>query len=157
MTWCDGIIHDVVTRPLSKHFDDRGWLAELHRDDEIAPEFRPAMSYVSVTKPGVTRGPHEHRDQADFFCFLGPGNFRVVLWDGREGSPTQGVRQILVAGEDQPRSVLVPAGVVHAYRNESAYDAWVFNAPNRLYRGPGRHEPVDEIRHEDDPTGPYRM
>jgi dTDP-4-dehydrorhamnose 3,5-epimerase len=52
------------------------------------------------------------------------------------------------AGEDDPKSVIVPAGVVHAYKNIGAVPGWVVNLPNRLYAGSGRKEPVDEIRHE---------
>ena len=48
------------------------WLAEVFRLDEIEPEFAPAMAYVSMTAPGVVRGPHQHREQADLFCFVGP-------------------------------------------------------------------------------------
>jgi dTDP-4-dehydrorhamnose 3,5-epimerase len=33
----------------------------------------------------------------------------------------------------------------------------VINCPNRLYMGEARREPVDEIRHEDDPQTIYRM
>jgi dTDP-4-dehydrorhamnose 3,5-epimerase len=33
----------------------------------------------------------------------------------------------------------------------------VFNCPNRLYKGPGRKEPVDEIRHEDDAHSRFRL
>jgi hypothetical protein len=29
------------------------------------------MAYISVTEPNVQRGPHEHVDQADLFCFIG--------------------------------------------------------------------------------------
>jgi dTDP-4-dehydrorhamnose 3,5-epimerase len=47
--------------------------------------------------------------------------------------------------------------VVHAYKNVSQLPGWVFNAPNRLYAGPGRREPVDEIRHEDKMGSPYPL
>jgi dTDP-4-dehydrorhamnose 3,5-epimerase len=33
----------------------------------------------------------------------------------------------------------------------------VFNAPNRLYAGYGKKEPVDEIRHEDASPSPFLM
>jgi dTDP-4-dehydrorhamnose 3,5-epimerase len=46
---------------------------------------------------------------------------------------------------------------VHAYQNIGAVDGIVINCPNRLYRGQGRREQVDEIRHEDDPNTPFRM
>ena len=54
-------------------------------------------------------------------------------------------------------SVLIPKGVVHAYRNTGAVDGIVFNCPNRLYMGEGKKTPIDEIRHEDDPDTIYRM
>ena len=84
----DGPIDGVVVRDLTRHDDHRGWLAEVFRRDEMRPEHLPVMGYVSVTRPGVARVPHEHRDQTDLFCFLGPGTFRVYLWDNRQASPT---------------------------------------------------------------------
>src|SRR5687768_8568105 len=81
-------INGVVVRDLRKFKDDRGWLAELFRHDELEQEFYPAMAYTSSTNPGVTRGPHEHVDQADLFCFIGPSNFKLRLWDNRPQSDT---------------------------------------------------------------------
>lgn len=152
-----GTIHDVVVRDLVRHGDARGWLIEFFRNDEIAEQFHPVMSYVSMTEPGVARGPHEHADQADFFAFIGPSTFRIYLWDGRRDSPTYGVHQVFDAGEGQPRSVIVPAGVIHAYKNVGNVPGMVLNAPNRLFAGRGRKEPVDEIRHELDPHAIYRI
>lgn len=144
-----GKIADVVVRPLTKYLDERGWLAELFRADEIAGELMPVMGYVSMTQPGVARGPHEHVDQTDYFCFIGPSNFKVYLWDTREGSPTYGVKQVVYAGIDSPQMMIVPPGVVHAYRNIGIENGIVFNGPNRLYGGEGKTSPVDEIRHEE--------
>ena len=31
------------------------------------------------------------------------------------------------------------------------------NLPNRLFLGPGRKDPIDEIRHEDDPSTPFQL
>ncbi|MBI1921537.1 MAG: dTDP-4-dehydrorhamnose 3,5-epimerase family protein [Geobacter sp.] len=150
-----GTIHDVVVKPMSKFIDERGWLAELFRSDETPAEIMPVMSYISMTQPGVARGPHEHLEQTDYFCFLGPSNFKVYLWDHREGSPSRGVKQVLYAGMDAPRIVIVPPGVVHAYKNVGMENGIVFNAPNRLYAGDGKKSPVDEIRHEDIAGSPF--
>jgi dTDP-4-dehydrorhamnose 3,5-epimerase len=51
----------------------------------------------------------------------------------------------------------VPPGVVHAYKNIGSEPGLVFNCPNRLYKGPGRKDPVDEIRHEADKDTPFRL
>jgi len=135
-------IEGVVVCPIEKYEDDRGWLTELFRRDCLEFYHFPAMAYVSMTKPGVTRGPHEHKHQTDLFVFIGPGNFQLYLW-GDKGL------EVWHLGESCPAAVVVPPGVVHAYKNVSLGDGWVFNAPNQLYGGPGKRYPVDEVRHED--------
>jgi dTDP-4-dehydrorhamnose 3,5-epimerase len=152
-----GVIHDIIWRPLTRFHDPRGWLCELFRHDELPPEFHPVMAYLSMTEPGVARGPHEHVDQADCFCFLGPSSFKLYLWDSRPASPSYLAYQAEVVGQERPMLVIIPAGVVHAYKNVGGEPGLVLNCPNRLYRGPGRREPVDEIRHEDLPDIPYRL
>ena len=153
----EGEIKGVVVSRLNKAFDSRGWLAELFREDDLAEEFFPAMAYISSTNPGITRGPHEHVDQADLFCFIGPSNFKLRMWDNRDDSETFGYVSTVVVGQDNPASVLVPKGVVHAYQNVGDVEGIVINCPNRLYRGAGRKEEVDEIRHESDPETRFRM
>jgi|SRR6185503_13355932 dTDP-4-dehydrorhamnose 3,5-epimerase len=153
----DGEIKGVIIRKLAKAQDSRGWLAELFRNDELDGEFIPTMAYISSTNPGVTRGPHEHREQADFFCFIGPSNFKLRMWDNREESETFRCVTTIVVGQENPSAVLVPAGVVHAYQNIGDAEGIVINCPNKLYRGPGRREEVDEIRHENDSETIFRM
>ena len=153
-----GKIRDVIVYPLKKFVDERGWLAELFRHDELEAEFYPAMAYISVTEPGVQRGPHEHVEQADLFCFIGTGNFKLRLWDNRADSPTYRNVMTMFVGADNPQAVVIPKGVVHAYKNVSAIEKGVvINCPNRLYMGAGKNEAVDEIRHEDDPATIFRM
>lgn len=152
-----GEIDGVVVRDLRKFDDDRGWLSELFRHDELQPEFFPVMTYISCTIPGVARGPHEHRDQADFFCFIGPSNFKLRMWDNRRDSRTYWKMMTVIVGEDDPKAVLIPKGVVHAYQNIGSIDGIVINCPNRLYQGERRQDEVDEIRHEDDPETIFRM
>ncbi|MBD0371749.1 MAG: dTDP-4-dehydrorhamnose 3,5-epimerase family protein [Pyrinomonadaceae bacterium] len=152
-----GAIRGVVVRDLRRSADERGWLMELFRRDELPEEFFPAMSYISLTEPGVTRGPHEHHAQADFFCFTGPSNFKLRLWDNRKDSETYMHTMTILAGEDNPQAVLVPAGVVHAYSNVGTEPGVVINCPDRLYRGEGRRESPDEVRYEDDPGTIFNM
>src|SRR3989344_9085895 len=121
------MIDGVIVKKIPKYTDERGWLAEVWREDEV--RFKPAMCYVSITKPGVVRGPHEHDKQSDCFIFIGPGNFELHLWDKK------GAHDILSVGQDNPALVIVPPGVVHGYKNISDVDALSINLPNALYRG----------------------
>jgi dTDP-4-dehydrorhamnose 3,5-epimerase len=153
----EGPIDGVVVRPLPQHEDARGWLIELYREDELDPACHPVMAYVSQTLPGVARGPHEHREQTDCFALVGPGDFKLYLWDARPDSPSFGHKYVLLAGAANRVLVTVPPGVVHAYRNVGQVPGWVFNAPNRLYAGRGKQGPVDEIRYENLPESPFQV
>jgi dTDP-4-dehydrorhamnose 3,5-epimerase len=153
----EGTIEGVIIKPLERYNDERGWLTEIFRADEIDTSLTPVMSYVSLTHPGAIRGPHAHTHQKDYFCFLGPSNFKIILWDSRRESPTYGNRMTMIAGEDNPSAVIITEGVVHGYQNVGDKDGLVINLPNRLYKGQGKKEPVDEIRYEDDPNSPFRF
>lgn len=147
-------IPGVWVRELKRYTDQRGWLTELFRDDELPEWFSPAMCYLSTTHPGIARGPHEHVDQTDGFAFIS-GEYELYLWENREGKPEQMLT--VATGEENPLLVLVPPGVVHAYRNVGKSDAFVMNFPDRLYAGHGKKEPVDEIRHEDEENSRFKL
>ncbi|RCK72883.1 MAG: dTDP-4-dehydrorhamnose 3,5-epimerase [Ignavibacteriae bacterium] len=147
-----GLIEGVVVKDLIKHSDSRGWLIETFRQDELDTNYFPVMSYISMTFPGIARGPHEHIEQSDFFCFIGPSTFKLYLWDNRKDSPTYMNKMTITAGENSPKSVIVPPGVVHGYKNIGDKPGFVANYPNRLFMGKGKKDKVDEIRHETDPN-----
>lgn len=149
------MIEGVVIKNLKRNEDSRGWLAEIYRNDEM--KYSPSMSYISVTKPGIIRGPHEHREQSDFFIFAGPGKFKVYLWDNRPSSPTYKEYFEIEGGQDNQIAVLVPPGVVHGYKCISDIDAWCVNFPDKLYAGVDKKNEVDEIRWEKDLKSPFKI
>jgi dTDP-4-dehydrorhamnose 3,5-epimerase len=157
MTFRDGPIEGIIWKPLTFYRDHRGWLCEFFRHDELPETYYPVMAYMSMTEPGIARGPHEHVDQSDYFCFIGPSDFNVYLWDARPKSPTFGNKEVRVAGDSAPLGLVVPPGVVHAYKNVGCGKGVVFNGANRLYKGWGKKEPVDEIRHEEAAGSLYKL
>lgn len=157
IAFVEGQIDGVVYRSLERYDDSRGWLVELFRDDQLPAENVPRMAYLCETLPGETRGPHEHRAQSDLFAFVGPGDLELYLWDVREAASTYGNREKVVVGISNRQLVVVPPGVVHAFRNAGDEPAWAFNAPNVLYAGTGKKCEVDEIRYEDDVNSPFKL
>lgn len=149
------MIKGVIVKNLEKNIDDRGWLLEVFRRDNL--DFDPVMSYASLTKPGVIRGPHEHVKQSDCFAFFGPGSFRLYLWDRREDSTTKGEKMEIEVGETNPSLVIVPPGVVHGYKCISDIPALSINLPDKLYKGINKEQEVDEIRWEKDENSPYKI
>ncbi len=150
------MIKDVLVKKIDKHSDERGYLMEIFRRDELN-NFQPAMAYVSLTKPGVIRGPHEHVTQSDCFVFIGPGVFRLYLWDSRVNSETKGEAMEIEVGSSNPSLVIVPPGVVHGYKCISDEAAMSINLPNKLYKGENKEEEIDEIRWEEKSDNPYKI
>jgi dTDP-4-dehydrorhamnose 3,5-epimerase len=149
------MIEGVIIKKLEKYNDERGWLTEIYRHDEL--DFTPVMAYISLTLPGVARGPHEHKEQSDAFVFAGPGTFRLFLWDNRLGLPSYGEKLEEDFGENNPALVIIPPGVVHGYKCVSETPGQVINLPNKLYRGQNKSEPVDEIRWENKEDSPFKI
>ena len=149
------MINGVIVKDLEKYEDNRGYLMEIYRRDEV--DSGVAMSYLSVTLPGVARGPHEHVYQTDYFIFLGAGDFTLYLWDRRSNSTTFGEKLEIVVGASHPCTVIVPPGVVHGYKCISEGPAVSINFPDKLYKGVLKSQEVDEIRWEKDSNSPYKI
>lgn len=152
-----GEIDGIVIKDLIKNEDSRGWLIELFRKDMIDDGIFPEMSYISLTYPGIVRGPHEHSEQTDYFCFMGSSTFKLMLWDNRKKSATYNNKMSLNVGESDRKIVIIPPGVVHAYKNIGDKPGLVINLPNKLYAGWGKKEKVDEIRYEGNPDTPFKV
>lgn len=148
-------LEGVIYKQLTCYKDKRGYLMEIFRHDELEEKLWPVMGYISVTNPGITRGPHEHVSQTDIFAFVGPGDFLLALWDARKSSPTYGKRFFVKVGSENPATVTIPEGVVHAYHCISSTPGTVINIPNQLYAGKNKKEPVDEIRHEENENSAF--
>jgi len=144
------MIEGVRIKKLVRHVDERGWLMEILRDDdEIFIDF--GQVYVSAGFPGVVKAWHCHRIQTDSFCVLA-GNAKVGLYDDREGSPTCGEAQAIVAGELNPLVVQIPPMVWHGFMALGGHTAVVLNVPTVHYN---RDEP-DELRRDPfDPEIPF--
>jgi len=150
-------IDGVEIAELDLFRDDRGWLAELFRKDELEADLFPEMAYISMTRPGVSRGPHEHREQTDLIFFCGISLFRLYLWDNRPDSSTHMLHERIETEPDRALMVKIPPGVVHGYKNIGAVEGLIINCPNRLYAGDKRLEQVDEIRHEENPGSAFKI
>jgi dTDP-4-dehydrorhamnose 3,5-epimerase len=109
------MIDGVKVKKLVKHCDDRGFFAELVRDDEPELLTKFGQASWSMSYPGVIKAFHYHENQDDLW-FFPSGNAQVVLYDLRENSFTQGETDIYYMGEENPIMLLIPKGVAHGYR-----------------------------------------
>lgn len=139
-------IWGVSKSSLNSEPDSEGSYLKIWREDESGHQ--PAMMYLNSTKKGSIRGPHEHREQTDILLFVGPGDVELHLWDNRPMSRTYKNHMKILAGISNPFKIIVPHGVVHAYKTVSEEDALCINIPDRLYMGVYEEGVVDKISHK---------
>lgn len=137
-----GSIDGVELKNLQVNVDERGHLVEIFREDWDLYDPVPAMSYFSVSYPGVVRAWHRHnRGQIDHFV-CPSGRIKVGVYDDREGSSTQGEVDEFVIGEDNQRAVRIPGDCWHGFKVVGNERATLVNFPTNLYD----YEDPDEQR-----------
>ena len=110
------MIDGVILKELITHTDERGFFRELIRltDGFFSAGFGQ-LSH-SLVYPGVIKAWHAHKVQTQW-TYVATGLLKVVLHDGRPGSPTYRETMEFLAGDNQPAYVYsFPPGVVHGYR-----------------------------------------
>ena len=111
--------------------DERGSLMEIFRsDDDFFEKF--GQVYVTTACPGVTKAWHYHKIQADNMAVVN-GMMKIVLYDGRNDSPTYGELNELFAGERNRILVHIPPMVMHGFKCISETEAMVVNSPTHTY------------------------
>jgi dTDP-4-dehydrorhamnose 3,5-epimerase len=104
---------------LVAHADERGSLTETYRREWLPRGREVVQANLSVSRPGVLRGLHWHRRQADYWCVLS-GTAYVALVDLREGSPTRLARfERRVDAERERFGLAIPPGVAHGFHAET--------------------------------------
>jgi dTDP-4-dehydrorhamnose 3,5-epimerase len=135
----EGRIDGVVLRPVTIHIDERGTLTELLRSD--AEDDPLVQVYTATIRPGQVKGWAVHLKKQDRL-FLASGVAKVALYDGRVGSPTEGIVDVRFVGNENRGLLFIPAGVYHAIRNIGLDDVLFVNMPTTAYD----HENPDKYR-----------
>lgn len=147
MTDGERAIQGVVIVPLRRIPDERGTIYHmLRRDDPHFIDF--GEIYFTSIYRDVIKGWHRHSEMTlNYACIQ--GRIKLVLYDGRQGSPTFGVLQELFLGPDDYSLVVIPPGVWTGMKGMTEV-ALVANCATHPH-DPGRTERVDP----EHPSIPY--
>jgi dTDP-4-dehydrorhamnose 3,5-epimerase len=144
------VIDGVSASALTPHSDQRGSLCELLTTRE-GPVDPIVHVYIVSARPGSVRAWVYHRFQHDRLAFTN-GEFEVVLYDLRPGSPTRNRLNVFRLGDARPCLLTVPPLVIHGAKNTGAGWAYFVNLPTRAYCP----DAPDKCRiPENDPRIPY--
>lgn len=125
-------IDGVLLHRLSPLADHRGSLARVLDTRDPFWSEPIVYAYEVMIRPGRIKGWGMHELQTDRY-FLGCGQVRVALYDGRSDSASfERVEQFFFT-ETTPGLLLIPPGVWHADQNWGETDARLINFPTRAY------------------------
>jgi dTDP-4-dehydrorhamnose 3,5-epimerase len=134
------MIDGVTVKRLKVICDERGRLMEILRaDDDLFRAF--GQVYMTTAYPGVVKGWHYHKRQSDNMAVV-HGMMKIVLYDDREGSETQGEVNEFFAGVHNPVLIRIPPFVFHGFKCVSREEAIVVNTPTEVYN----YREPDEFR-----------
>jgi len=134
------MIDGVIVKKLKVIPDERGRLMEMVRaDDPFFESF--GQTYMTTAYPGAVKAWHAHKQQTDHFTVI-KGMAKVVLYDGRDGSPTKGEVNEFFMGEHNPIMVRIPNRVQHGFKNIGTDQCIIVNCPDKTYN----YQNPDEIR-----------
>ena len=142
------MIEGVGVFPLARIQDERGMVMHMLRADD--PHFENfGEIYFSVIYPGVIKAWHLHSSMTINYAVV-QGNIKLVLYDQRADSETQGELQEIIFGQVNYQLVRIPPGVVNGFTPVANQPAIVANCASIP------HDP-DEISRIDPftPTIPY--
>jgi UDP-2-acetamido-2,6-beta-L-arabino-hexul-4-ose reductase len=101
---------DIDTKKLNKRQDERGWLAEILRGEDVEPKAFGQL-IVTTALPGKSKGNHYHLRKREWYCVVrGKALLLISSLDMKE-------RQTLEMSAENPLLVEVPRGYLHTISN----------------------------------------
>jgi len=121
----DGSIAGVQLIPLRRIPDERGTIFHMLRADD--PHFVAfGEIYFSSIYEGVVKGWHRHEEMTlNYACIF--GRIKLVLYDEREGSETEGALLEAFLGPDDYSLAVIPPGIWTGFKGMSRPFAIVAN------------------------------
>jgi len=108
------MIDGVKITPLQIIPDERGMILKMLRNDD--PLFNGfGEIYFSMIYPGVVKGWHIHEKMTLNYAVVA-GRIKLVLYDGREGSPTKGEVQEIFLGRENYSLVTIPPKIWNGFK-----------------------------------------
>ena len=134
------MIDGVSVIPLRRIPDERGTVLHmLRRDDPHFIQF--GEIYFSTIYEGVVKGWHRHKDMTlNYACVR--GRVKLVIFDDREESKTNGELMEIFLGPDNYSLVMIAPGLWNGFKGMSSPDAIIANCCTHVH-DPQRSERLD--------------
>ncbi|WP_457936358.1 dTDP-4-dehydrorhamnose 3,5-epimerase family protein [Mesorhizobium sp. 10J20-29] len=125
-------IEGVVFRPVRPVPHEDGHVAEVARQDWEEITAPIVQVHTTTTYAGRIRAWGLHQVSTDRL-FVVSGLVKIVVFDGRNGSPTQGRINEFTVSEKNPGLLTIAPNLYHGWKNIGVTEAIIINMPDRMY------------------------
>lgn len=101
----------IEVKRLDVKRDERGWLVEVLRSDELRRGERFGQFLITTAHPGYIKGNHYHTRKFEWYCVI-RGEGKLVLEDNSSGE-----REEMALREEELTLVMISPGITHAIEN----------------------------------------
>jgi UDP-2-acetamido-2,6-beta-L-arabino-hexul-4-ose reductase len=106
---------DIKTKKLEKKVDDRGFVFEVLRSEQVNAPF--GQIFITTVKPGKVKGNHYHKRKKEWYCVLS-GKVAVHFVDVSTKE-----KKKVVLDSKEPELLEIRPGISHAITNEGEEEA----------------------------------
>jgi dTDP-4-dehydrorhamnose 3,5-epimerase len=126
------LIDGLGFRPVRPVPHEDGTLAEIVRADWPEVDDEVVQVHLTTTYPGRVRAWGLHQRSTDRL-FVVKGLISIVVFDGREDSPTYGTLNEFKVSERNPALLVIPPNLYHGWKTIGVDEAFVLNMPTSMY------------------------
>ena len=127
-----GPIDGVRFRPVRPVPHEDGTVAEVARAAWPEVDLPIVQVHITTTQPGRIRAWGLHQASTDRL-FVVKGLVSIVVYDGRESSPTFDHVNEFRVSERNPGLLVIPNNLYHGWKNIGTDEAFLINMPSAQY------------------------
>ena len=103
-------MENIHTKKLVKHVDNRGWLAEIFRPEDVNKTMKGQVT-ITTAHPGTVKANHYHKKMNEWYCVI-KGEMHLVLKDMKTGEKKE-----VVLEEDDLKIIKITPWIAHGFKN----------------------------------------
>ncbi|TLV00068.1 cupin domain-containing protein [Dyadobacter luticola] len=127
------LIDGVQVKEVKNVIKNNGHLTEIYRMDWALDDLSVDQIFQVSLNPNGISAWHAHEVTTDKI-FVTSGSIKVVLYDGREGSPTYGKINEFRCGALRPMLIVIPPKIWHGIQNYTSEPGALLNIVDKAYQ-----------------------
>ena len=100
----------IDVKNLIVHKDDRGWLAEIFRPEDLNMTMKGQVT-VTTAHPGIVKANHYHKRKYEWYCVL-KGKMNLALKDMKTGT-----KEEMIIEDKDLKILKISPNIAHGFKN----------------------------------------